>query len=238
MISAKPLLALIAIATGGFLNAGSGLAGAPGSPAAASVRPALAQSAVAASAGMQQASERAVLAQIQRDLQDGGARVHLDGLRFSRASQRSVEGRGSGVALFDSVNPIPIEVTVTYDLATARVERTNYQVNETTAPAPVKSAVLAKKLRDSIADRIGARLVLEFAQQPVDFSLLQITNVASGRNQMVVSGDGITGFPGEGAAYTKFVATVDKFTGDIVNVHYELLQEVAAPVRDSLAAIN
>lgn len=55
---------------------------------------------------------------------------------------------------------------------------------------------------------------------------------------MVVTGDGITGFPGEGAAYTKFVATVDKFTGDIVNVEYELLQEVAAPARDSLAAMN
>ena len=187
---------------------------------------------------MQAASERAVLAQVQRDLQDRGARIRLDGLRFSRASQRSVEGHGAGIALFDSVNPIPIEVTVTYDLATARVERADYHVTESVAPAPMKSAVLAKKLRDSIADRIGARLVLEFAQQPVDFSLLQITNVASGRNRMVVTGDGITGFPGEGAAYTKFVATVDKFTGAIVKVDYELLQEVVAPGRDGLTAMN
>ncbi|MEO7251833.1 MAG: hypothetical protein ABIW30_04405, partial [Arenimonas sp.] len=167
-----------------------------------------------------------------------GAKIHLDKLHFSRASERSVGARGTGVAMFDSVNPVPIQITVTYDLTTARVERASYVVSESTATASSGSAVLGKKLRDSIADRIGARLVLEFAQQPVDFSLLQITNVASGRKRMVVTGDGITGFPGEGSAYTKFVATVDKFTGDIVKVDYELLQELAAPARDSLATMN
>ena len=240
MLTTKPLLALFAIAAGGFLNAGAGLSGvATGQTGPCAGAPAIADATiVTAAARMQQASEQAVLAQIQRDLQDRGAKIRLDNLHFSRASERSVEGSGAGVALFDSVNPIPIRVTVSYDLSTERVERANYVVSEGAAAAPSKSAVLGRKLRDSISDRIGARLVLEFAQQPVDFSLLQITNIASGRNRIVVTGNGITGFPGEGAAYTKFVATVDKFTGDIVNVDYELLQEVTAPVRESLTAMN
>lgn len=240
MVTAKPLFALFAIAAGGFLNAGSGLAGSPTSHPAAVDLLSLAEPPLPAggNAGMQAAAAKAVLAQVQRDLQDHGARIRLEDLHFSRASERSVAASGAGVALFDSVNPIPIQVTVTYDLSTARVERANYVVSEGAAPAHSKPDVLGKKLRDSIANRIGARLVLEFAQQPVDFSLLQITNVASGRNRMLVTGDGITGFPGEGAAYTKFVATVDKFSGAVLKVDYELLQEVAIAAQDSRTAMN
>lgn len=174
MLTAKPLLALVAIAAGGFLNTGAGLSTmATGQAGPDAGVPAVAAMTTAGNeARIQQASEQAVLAQIRRDLQDRGAKIHLNDLHFSRESARSVGASGTGVALFDSVNPIPIQVTVTYDLATSRVERANYVVSESAAPAPSKSAALGKKLRDSIADRVGARLVLEFAQQPVDFSLL------------------------------------------------------------------
>lgn len=222
MHSAKSVLTLFAIAAGGFMNAGTAL---PGAAAALTAAPVVATADPGPDPGLlQRASETALLAAVRQDLQDGQAALRLSTLQFERDSGRGMQGHGNGFVLFDAVTAIPIEVTVSYDLPGARVENVDYRV--TGAAVDSSPARLGAKLRQRIADRIGARLVLEFNQQAVDFSLLDIKQVASTRNRMVVTGNGITRFPGEGAAYTRFVATADKFTGQVLNVKYELLQEV------------
>lgn len=225
MHSAKSVLTLFAIAAGGFINAGTTLPGASAASAAPTAPPPVvaAESAPGAEV-LQRASETALLAQVRRDLQDGQASLRLSTLKFEPDSGRGLQGHGTGFVLFDAVTSVPIEVTVSYDLPGARVENVDYRV--TGAAVDSSRQRLGAKLRQRIADRIGARLVLEFNQQAVDFSLLDIQQVASSRGRMVVTGNGITRFAGEGAAYTRFVATADKFTGQVLNVKYELLQEV------------
>lgn len=174
---------------------------------------------------MQLAAERALLAQVRQDLGDGEARVHLAALHFEAASGRTVEGRGVGTIFFDADASIPVEVTVSYDLIDNRAEQAAYLVADSgqqTVPAAVAAA-----LRRRIADRIGSRLVLEFAQQPVDFSLQRIEHLAGGRNRLFISGEGITRFEGEGAARTRFVATARRDSGEILTIQYEIGEEIA-----------
>lgn len=234
MHSMKSVLTLFAIAAGGFIHAGSASPGPIPAPVASPYSAALDPTPNARL--MQSASEAALLAEIRRDLDDGQASLRLSQLKFDRASGRGMQGKAKGFVLFDAVTAIPIEVTVGYDLAQARVENVDYVV--TGAAVPSTRGTLGEKLRQRIADRIGTRLVLEFSQQPVDFSLLDIEQVASSRNRMLVTGNGITRFPGEGAAYTRFVATADKFSGQVLSVQYELMQEVSDAGSAALASVD
>lgn len=237
MFTIKSLLAMSAIAAGGFLNTGNGVPAttraAPAPVASSLPIPAPHASSISDAVSLQRASESAVLAAVRKDLQDDRSGVRLSPLSFQRDGGRSIQGAGHGVVLFDGIGLLPIDVTVVYDLPGARIEQVNYRVTGK-AERP-KAELLGKKLRNAIADRIGARLVLEFSQQPVDFSLLEIEHLASGRNRVMITGNGVTNFIGEGAAYTRFVATADKFTGHILTVQYELLQEVPALDAASLA---
>lgn len=223
MFSFKSSLALIAIAAGGFINAGSG----PPSTVtpAAPTRLIVEDGAVPAHAILKSAAEQALLAQVRKDLQDREADIRLADLRFERTSNRSVEGVGKGTLSFDSSDAIPVEVTVSYDLHERRVEQANYLIAAGARPSPQR--FLGKRMRREIADRIGSRLVLEFAQQAVDFSLLDVKHFSSGRDRIMISGTGVTRFLGEGAAHTRFVATADKSSGHILSISYELLEEIA-----------
>lgn len=225
MLTIKTAAVMFAIAAGGFLNAGRMVAPAspgPAMPTSGTLR-AQADNPIPNVAHLQRAAERALLAQVRSDLQDPRSGLRLLPLRFSRASAHAVEGRGNGFVLFNGVGELPVEVNIAYD-PSGSVEQANYRV--TGKAQPSRATLLGKKLRSEIADRIGARLVLEFAQQPVDFSLLEIDQLASGRDRVMISGNGITRFIGEGAAFTSFVATADKFSGKILTVQYELLQEL------------
>lgn len=219
MFEAKQIAALVAIAAGGFLNAGIGAQFS--SSAAADPAPQVVRE-LPADAVMQRAAEQALLAQLRADLGDPGASLRLSALRFERASGRTVEGRGEAQAYFDGGASVPLEVTIGYDLPTQTVEQAAYLVS---GPAPTLS--LDETTRSRIADRIGSRLVIEFAGQPVDFALSRVEHLAAGRDRMLVSGEGIASFAGEGAAKTRFVATAERASGKLLTLQYELGEQVA-----------
>ncbi len=217
MFEAKQLVALLAIAAGGFINAGIGVQDVV-APATASSP---AHAGVPADPVLQRAAERALLAQLRADLGDDSASLRLSALRFQRASGRSIEGRGEALARFDGGAPVPLEVSIAWDVPTQRVEQAAYLVAGKT-----KSLHLDEGMRQRIADRIGARLVLEFAGQPVDFALDRVQHLAAGRERLLVSGEGVASFPGEGAARTRFVATADRASGKLLTLQYELGEQL------------
>jgi hypothetical protein len=225
MIDARQFGALFAIFAGGVLNAGIG-AQYSSVPSAAAARvdavTAPADPGAGAGAGLQRASALALRAQLRADLGDPGAELQLSDLRFERASGRSLEGRGHAVALFDGVAPIPLEVSVLWDLPNARVEQAAYLVSGAAAGTSLDAATQRR-----IADRIGSRLVVEFAGQPVDFALRRVEHLAAGREKLLVSGEGIADFGAEGAARTRFVATADRASGKLLTLQYELGEQLA-----------
>lgn len=234
----KSGLALLVIAAGGFINAAIGNASQslPATAVAPVGSPFLAASALPGDAMMHLAAERALLAQVRQDLGDSEARVGLGAMHFEPSSGRTVEGRGLGTIFFDADASIPVEVTVSYDLIDNRVEQTAYLVSDSgqqAVPAAVTSG-----LRQRIADRIGSSLVVEFAQQSVDFSLRRIEHLAGGRNRLLISGAGIARFQGEGAALTRFVATARRDSGEILTIQYELGEEIAEPSAPATASLR
>lgn len=224
MFTSKMLGALFVVAAGGFLNAGAQQSTSdPAQAGLSSALPSHETQALEAGA-MQRSAVTALASEVRRNLQDPSATVSLAPLSLEQMGGGTIEATGRGFVVYDGVGALPISTTVLYDVASQRVEHVSYRVEGALQPSPAD--LLGTRLRDAVADRIGARLVLEFAQQPVDFSLLDIEQMATGRNRVVLAGNGITRFDGEGAAFTRFVATADKSTGKIITVQYELLQEM------------
>ena len=227
MIDARQFAALFAIFAGGVLNAGIGAQYSSLSSAQAAASPS-GQASTSASreagsgAELQRASAQALRAQLRADLGDPAAELQLSALHFERASGRSVEGRGRAVALFDGSAPIPLEVSVVWDLPTGRVEQAAYLVAGDATGTRLDAATQKR-----IADRIGSRLVVEFAGQPVDFALHRVEHLAAGREKLLVSGEGVADFGAEGAARTRFVATADRASGKLLTLQYELGEQLA-----------
>ena len=228
MLTTKSLYGLFAIAAGGFLNSamsqtGLPIAVQPQAPVSAIVVQRQATSAPAQDA-MQTASNKAVFAALRTDLGDGAIKLQLSEFRFDPVSSQSLEGKSRGSLLFDGATSVPIVATVIYDLPLSRVDNVTYSIDGTTPSSSLQPVVGA--LRERIADVIGSRLVMEFSQQPVDFSLLNVRSIANGPARLLIDGDGITRFPGEGAAYTRFVAVADKSSGRVVAIKYDLSREM------------
>jgi hypothetical protein len=226
MIDARQFAALFAIFAGGVLNAGIGAQFTSLSSAEAASPIAAADGAASRDAGsgaeLQQACAQALRAQLRADLGDPAAELQLSTLHFERASGRSIEGRGRAVALFDGGAPIPLEVSVVWDVPTGRVEQAAYLVAGNATGTSLDAATQKR-----IADRIGSRLVVEFAGQPVDFALSRVEHLAAGRGKLLVSGEGVADFGAEGAARTRFVATADRASGKLLTLQYELGEQLA-----------
>lgn len=225
MFEARELAALFAIAAGGFINAGIGAQVASPvvtTPAVTDMAAGTARAAeLPGDPQLQFAAERALLAQLRADLGDPGVGLRLSALRFQRESGRTVEGRGEALARFDGGAPVALEVSIAYDLPTQQVEQASYLVSGAAPALRIDAA-----MRRRIADRIGARLVVEFAGQPVDFALQRIEHLAAGRERLLVSGEGIARFAGEGAARTRFLATAERGTGKLLTLQYEVGEQV------------
>jgi hypothetical protein len=224
MIEPRQLAALFAIAAGGVLNAGLGAQfGAVASPTPSAMLARDVAAAAPKADPVQQAASAALLAQVRADLGDPTATLQLDApLRFERDSGRSLQGRGTALASFDHSDPVRLEVSVVWDLPTQRVEQAAWLVTGPAPQAPIDAA-----MKDRIADRIGSRLVLEFAGQPVDFALDRVEHLAAGRERLLVSGEGTANFGAEGAARARFVATAERASGKLLTLQYELGEQLA-----------
>jgi hypothetical protein len=222
MFEARQLAALVAIATGGFINAGIDVHSASARTASPVAAIEHRVDAVPTEPALRAAAGQALLAQLRADLGDPSATLQLQSLAFERSSGRSLEGRGRALASFDGSAPVPLEVTVAWDLPTQRVEQAAYLL-----AGPVDALELDARTQQRIADRIGARLVVEFAGQPVDFALSRVEHLAAGRNRVLVAGEGVASFGAEGDARTRFLATAERDSGKLLTLQYELREQLA-----------
>ena len=220
MFEAKQLAALVAIAAGGFINAGIDARSATlPEPPRATIDNRV--DATPTESDLRRAAHDALVAQLRADLGDPSATIELGTLRFVRDSGRGIEGRGDATAHFDGGEPLPLEVSVAWDLPTQTVEQASYLLS-----GPTPTIALDAALRRRIADRIGARLVVEFAGQPVDFALQRVEHLAAGRDKMLVAGEGIASFGAEGDARTRFLATADRDSGKLITLQYEIGEQL------------
>jgi hypothetical protein len=220
MIDIRQFAALLAIAGVGFVNAGleAHVTAAP-SASAAAIDHRL--DATPQEPALHAQAQAALLAQLRSDLGDPDASLQLQSLSLQRDSGRTIEGRGRALAAFDGSAPVPLEVSIAWDLPTQRIEQAAYLL-----AGPAQPVALDAGMRARIADRIGARLVVEFAGQPVDFSLARVEHLAAGRDRLLVAGEGVASFGAEGDARTRFLATAERSTGKLLTLQYELGEQL------------
>jgi hypothetical protein len=170
------------------------------------------------------AAETALRERVTSDLDDPTANVALPAIGIERTSLRSLEARGEGMVTMPGARPIPVTITAVYDLVDGRIEAVDY----TARPVETELTPVDHAVRAAIASRIGERIAGDFQSQPTRFALLQVESVDYGKHRTRLQGAGVTDFGAEGMAYTPFVAILDKHTGDLLELTYELLQEDGA----------
>jgi len=242
MFTGKVAASLFLIATAGTLNAGRGLVDGDAGPMVAtqSIAPGVANAAApqapdSASMGQIRAAvANALRARVRTDLDDDSVSVDVTGLLLRRDSANLVAVDGQAVVSLGAGGVLPVRIEADWNAGGRRIDRLDYAVTgaakarpplraANAAPGPARIGAM---LHTAIEDKIGAGIGLEFAAQHPSFQLVAVDSVASGRYRMVVTGTGITRFPGEGAAFTRFSASVGKFDGRVLHVDYELLQEL------------
>jgi hypothetical protein len=221
MLAIKPAAALLVLGLGGLLGIQQhpALVVAPRAQAASPSAPPPAPGTVA----LRDAVHDALLARVRADLDDATATLALDRFVVARPSLRMLEAHGDGTVAIAGSRSVPVRIDATYDLVDHRLDTVDYVVaNDAVARDP---AATPAPVRAALARRIGQRIAGEFRDQPVHFSLVEVERVDYGRHRTQMTGSGLTDFGPEGRAYTPFVATLDKDTGALLDLRYELLQE-------------
>jgi hypothetical protein len=227
MIIFKPAAALLALGLSGWLGIAVQAPFADDATAPAPPATARATSDLPDYESLRLAAEEAMRTRVVHDLDDATATVELHRIDVSRTSLRSLEARGQGIVSMPGAPSIPVDVVATWDVIDHRIDAVDYTAR---AVEPEPGAV-DQAVRAAIGKRIGDRIAGDFHGQPARFSLLDVQAVDYGRHRTRLQGTGVTDFGAEGQAYTPFVATLDKHTGELVDLQYDLLQEdPAAPV--------
>lgn len=247
MFTTKIIASLFLVATAGFLDAGRGLVGEQGTAQAGTdtsarvAAPALAPASMASSLGdIRRDVARALTAQVRKDLDDPRLAVDVSGLVLRREGEALVSVDGLAHVSLDAGGTLPLQVAADWNVDARRIDRLDYRVSgaavpdpvavrpvaDAQAPGPSAGPALGQRMRDAIQARLNDGLAQEFSSQHPRFELVAIEHIASGRYRMVVTGTGITRFPGEGAAFTRFSASVGKFDGLVAQADYELLQQI------------
>jgi hypothetical protein len=235
MFTTKIIASLFLIAAAGMVDAerGRSTLGAEAPPGGAAARAATAPAAVPTEAAPVRAAVLAALsARVRADLADPSVTVALDRIALGTPNGAIVAADGGARISLGAGGVLPVHYDADWNPATGELERLDYRVVGAAAPAATASAAararpaLGATLRAAISDKLGAALGQEFSGQHSRFELLGVDRVESGRRRMVVTGTGITRFDGEGAAFTRFSASLDKFDGRVLHVDYDLLQDV------------
>jgi hypothetical protein len=227
MIMFKPAAALIALGLGGLFGAAvdGPMAGGGAAPPAVVVMDTRAGNSLPDYETLRVAAEHAMRERVVLDLDDAAARVELPRITVARTSVRELEARGEGLVTMPGARAIPVDVVVTWDLIDGRIDAVDY----TARAVESELSAVDQAVRAAIAQRIGDRIAGDFRDQPARFELIEVQGVDYGKHRTQLHGAGVTDFGAEGQAYTPFVATLDKHTGELLDLQYELLQEDAAP---------
>jgi hypothetical protein len=230
MIIFKPAAALLALGLSGWIGMAAQAPLLPGvAPHEGAGQAAIAPPELPDYDTMRLAVEQALRERVAHDLDDAGTGVVVPRIAIERTSLRTLEARGEGTVAMPGGRAIPVDIVATWDVIDRRIDSVDY----TARAIEEDLTAVDQAVRAAIAQRIGARIAGEFEDQgqSAHFELIEVQGIDYGRHRTRLKGAGVTDFGTEGVAYTPFVATLDKHTGELVDLQYELLQEdVASPI--------
>lgn len=75
---------------------------------------------------------------------------------------------------------------------------------------------------ERVGGQVAARILAEFGEQPAEISFVDLRPIADGQAHLAFRGTGMVDFHGEGVAPVDFSAIVDRNSGLVVAMDYEL----------------
>lgn len=181
------------------------------------------------------ALEQAALASLRTsaELLSGGRGVVVEivDLRVMPASLASVDVDGVGRLRVEQGEWIPLRFTGGFDLREEALFGLRVMPLSTRSiggPATLESATVER-----VNGQAASRILAEFPDQPVEIAFIDLQPVNDARGHVAFHGTGLVDFDREGAAPVEFTALMDRATGLVVTMDYQL--GAGAPGAESAA---
>ncbi len=170
------------------------------------------------------AVEQAMLKSLQSTVEAAsqGRTVQLEvvDLRTVPDSVSTLMVDGVGRMRIGSGGWFPLRFVGGYDAIDGRVFELRLRPLRGTPRAPGEQSDPATSER--VGGQIAARILAEFPDQPTEVSFVDLHPIAESPHHFAFSGTGMVDFDAEGATPVDFSAIVDRATGLVVAVDYEL----------------
>ena len=170
------------------------------------------------------AIERAALASLlatAESLSAGNAvQVEIVDLRAVPDSSTTLAMEGVGRMRVGTGGWIPMRFNAGYDSDLGEVF--GLRVNPLAGATRTAGSQADPGTSERVSGQVAARILAEFPDQPTEISFVDVQPIADGEAHLAYRGTGLVDFHGEGVAPVDFSAIVDRGSGLVVALDYDL----------------
>ena len=164
------------------------------------------------------AAAAAIIGALQTRFDGQPVQFRLGEMLSDRASLRDIALHGGGEIRFDNTGDwMPIQFDALYDTDTQSVQSPSITLGAQHSARNDGSLPL-----DGLQMRVGKAMAREFESQQVSFDLQQASVIGGDGQRIVVEGNGIATFDGEGREDVTIQAIYDKRSGEWIDANYEI----------------
>lgn len=162
------------------------------------------------------ATAAAIIGALESRFDGHSVQFRLGDVLSERASLRDIALHGRGEIRFDASQAwLPIRFDALYDTDTQAVQSPSI-----TLGAQHMARTDASLPLDSLQMRLGKAMSTEFSSQNVSFDLQQVSVIGGDSKRIVVEGNGIAKFDGEGREDVSVQAVYDRSSGRWIDASY------------------
>ncbi len=177
------------------------------------------------------ATAAAIIGALQSRFDGQNVQFRLGDVLSERASLRDIALHGRGEIRFDASDAwLPISFDALYDTDTQSVQSPSITLGAQHVARTGKNLPL-----DGLQRRVGEALSTEFSSQQVSFDLQQASVIGGDSQRVVVEGNGIAKFDGEGREDVTVQAVFDRRSGRWIDASYEF-GITTTPATESVAS--
>jgi hypothetical protein len=171
-------------------------------------------------AALEQAALGGLLASAERMSGGRAVLVEIVDLRVTPASLAGVDLDGVGRLRIEQGEWIPLRFTAGYDLQ--QRELFGLRVLPISTRTTTNSTTLDGGTIERVNGQVASQILAEFPDQPVEIVFIDLQPTNDARGHVAFRGTGLVDFADEGAAPVQFSALMDRASGLVVSMDYQL----------------
>ena len=169
---------------------------------------------------IEQAALTALLATAESMSEGNAVQVEIVDLRAVPNSSSTLSMEGVGRMRVGTGGWIPLRFNAGYDGSAKEVY--DLHVNPLAGSVRTAGTQADPATSERVTGQVAARILAEFPDQPTEVSFVDLQPIADGEAHAAYRGTGLVDFHGEGIAPVEFSAIVDRNSGLVVAMDYEL----------------